>query len=664
MPARRLQILVFTLSFVTFAWFHQGGGWNQNARFAEVRAIVEQGRFAVDDYLVYRPGQGRHLVRPQVVRGEFSFGGVRRQLSWGDWKNLGTTEKPRWRQMGALGESLDPSATLAIIGEDTCTGDVGVAPDGHFHPNKPPGASLLAVPPYFAIFHIERLLGIDPDDWWVMTVNAWLCSVLTVGLASALGVVLVLRVASQMWPGKIGAALAAALSFGFGTTYFPFGTLMFDHNITAVLLLASFAAVRNGRPGSAGMWAGVAAVTNYLAAIPGAFFALWALCSRRQQEAGTLECGVRNAERGNESRADDVENPHSTLRTPHSDQPASCRRQLRWDAALRFSLGVLPSLVVLLAYNVAAFGSPFALNTSFQNPAFKEIEPAFLGMFTMPGWFSTLVITISPWRGVFVLSPVIIAAVAYLFLPGKMKALGAERRLIVACAAFFFVVNICFNGFHGGFAAGPRYLIPAMPFVCLALVPAFARWPRVTTLLAAVSIVQQTLLTVTDALNPLGMGAHAWVDHPDEWKEKITGNSIVWRYAWPMFARGRAWPVIDAEFDEWLRDERVKLEKNDLPAAAADTQIAKLRTETRAKIERGEEEPVWLAAMPGPVSTNTLGVWDGIYFLHFPAHSPATEWAAFNVGELIFPKSRWSVAPLFALWIAGAFALRRNLRAA
>ena len=68
--------------------------------------------------------------------------------------------------------------------------------------------------------------------------------------------------------------------------------------------------------------------------------------------------------------------------------------------------------------------------------------------------------------------------------------------------------------------------------------------------------------------------------------------------------------------------------------------------------------------MPGPVSTNTLGVWDGIYFLHFPAHSPATEWAAFNVGELIFPKSRWSVAPLFALWIAGAFALRRNLRAA
>ncbi|MEO6784595.1 MAG: hypothetical protein ABI318_00570, partial [Chthoniobacteraceae bacterium] len=266
MPTRRLQLLLFALSFITFAWFHQGGGWNQNARFAEVRAIVEEGRFAVDDYMVYRPAEGRHLARPRVVHGEFSFDGQRHQLTWGDWQNVGTEAKPDWRQLTVFGEPLDPTAEMVIIGEGTCTGDVGIAPDGHFHPNKPPGASLLAVPPYFVIFHVERWVGIDPDDWWVMTVNAWLCSVFTVGLASAIGVVLVLRVAAQMCPGHPAAALGAALTFGFGTTFFPFGTLMFDHNITAVLLLASFAAVRNGRPVSAGVWAGAAAITNYLAA--------------------------------------------------------------------------------------------------------------------------------------------------------------------------------------------------------------------------------------------------------------------------------------------------------------------------------------------------------------------------------------------------------------
>ncbi len=643
MPTRRLQLFVFALSFVTFAWFHQGGGWNQNARFAEVRAIVEQGRFAVDDYLVYRPAQGRHLDRAQVVRGEFTINGERHQLSWGDWQNLGTETKPDWRQMAVNGEPLDPTATMVIIGDGTCTGDVGIAPDGHFHPNKPPGASLLAVPPYFAIFHIERWLGIDPDDWWVLTVNAWLCSVFTVGLASALGVVLLLRVASQMYPGNNGAALAAALTFGFGTTFFPFGTLMFDHNITAVLLLASFSAVRNGRPVTAGVWAGLAAVTNYLAAIPGAFFAVWALCRGECEEAAksNSEFKIQNSKFG---------------------EPAAGRR-LRWDAALRFTLGVLPCLVALLAYNVAAFGSPFALNTSFQNPIFKELTPAFLGMFVKPSWFATLVITVSPWRGVFVLSPVIIVAVACLFCRGKMKTPRAERWLIVACAAFFFLINISFNGFHGGFAAGPRYLIPALPFVCLALVPAFVRWPRVTTVLAAASIVQQALLTITDALNPLGVGAHAWVNHPDEWKEKLRGNSLVWRYAWPLFAHGRAWPVIDAKFEEWLGNQRKALEKKGTPAAEADAQMAKLRDETRAKIMRGDSEPLWIAAMDGPVSVNTLGPWDGTYFQTFPAHSPAATWAAFNLGELIFPASRWSLAPLLAIWIAGAFAIRRSVRA-
>ena len=349
---------------------------------------------------------------------------------------------------------------------------------------------------------------------------------------------------------------------------------------------------------------------------------------------------------------------------PSPDQPASFRRRLRWDSAIRFTLGVVPCLAVLLAYNVAAFGSPFALNTSFQNPVFKEIAPAFLGMFTWPSWFAALVITISPWRGIFVLSPVIIAGVACLFFRGEMETLRAERRMIVACAAFFFFINVCFNGFHGGFTAGPRYLIPALPFLCIPLAAAFVRWPRATVLLAAVSIVQQSLLTITDALNPLGIGAHAWVNRPGEWKDKIVGNSIVWRYAWPFFAHGRAWPVIDAKFEEWLGGKRAELAKKGLSPAEVNAQMEKLRIETWEKVRRGEQEPLWIAAMDGPVSINVQGPWDGAYFVSFPAHSPPAEWAAFNVGELLFPASRWSIAPLLALWIAGAFSIRRSVRAA
>ena len=661
MPSRRLQLLLFALSFVTFAWFHQGGGWNQNARFAEVRALVEQGRLAIDDYMVYHPGEGRKLVRSHVEHGEFTFDGVRHQLSWGDWRNVGTAAKPEWQQLTVNDTPLDTAATMVIIGEGTCTGDVGVAPDGHFHPNKPPGSSLLAVPPYFILYHIERWLGCDPDDWWVMSVNAWLCSALTVGLASAFGVVLVLRLAAQFFPGHPGAALGAALAFGFGTTFFPFATLMFDHNMTAVLLLASFSAARNGRPFSAGVWAGVAAVTNYLAAIPGAMFGVWLLWRGADDEwrMANDECRMTNDDvsKSPTEAAGNAMPPGTPFVIRHSSSVIP-----HWAAAARFTLGVLPCLAVLLVYNRAAFGSPFALNTSFQNPAFKEIAPAFLGMFTAPSWFAALVITISPWRGVFVLSPVIIVAMACLFSRWKMGGLIAERRLILGCALFFFLINICFNGFHGGFAAGPRYLIPALPFVCIFVAAAFVRWPCATTCLATFSILQQTLLTVTDALSPLGVGAHAWVNHPGEWKDKLRGNSLVWRYAWPMFAHGRAWPVIHAKFEERLGNLRAEMEKKGVPAVEADAKLAVLRSETWEKIVRGEQEPLWIAAIDGPVSSNVLGPWDGTYFQQFPAHSPATTWAAFNVGELFFPASRWSLAPLAALWIAGAFALRRSVR--
>jgi hypothetical protein len=584
----RHQLLLFALSWITFAWFHQGGGWNQNARFAEVRALVEEGTFAIDDFLVYRPGEGDVLVREKVVNGEFVRGGKTCRLCWSGGGAV----------IPVNGRAPGDGAEVAVVGTETCSGDVGYSPDGHFHPNKPPGMSLLAVPVYFAAWHVERALGLNPDDWRVMNGNLWLCSVFTVGLASALGVVLFARVALAMFPGRVRASVAAAIVLGFGTTFFPFGTLLFDHNTTAVLLLAAFSSVRGGQPFRAGIFAGAAAVVNYLAAIPGIFFGVWALARSR-----------------------------------------------RGSDAMKYLAGVLPCFVGLLAYNAAAFGSALTLNTSFQNPAFKEVEPAFLGMFTAPSWFATVCLTVSPWRGLFVLSPVLVLSLVGFWQWWRGGALAAERRIAIAVAAFFFLVNICFNGFHGGFSAGPRYLVPALPFLCLPLVPVFAQWRFIAGLLAAVSIVQQVLLTATDALNPLGMGEHAWRDQPDEWKEKMHGNSLVWRYAWPLFAEGRAWPPLRDEWEEWL-------EKH--PALSAEERDAAWQ-----KVQRGEKEPLLLAAIPGPVSVNPMGPWDGTYFALFSPHSRPADAASCNAGEWLWPGSRTSLVPLVVLWGVGVWIWRR-----
>lgn len=49
-PRRGNGLLLFALCFLSYVYFYQGGGWNQNSRFDLTRAIVEQHRFAIDAY--------------------------------------------------------------------------------------------------------------------------------------------------------------------------------------------------------------------------------------------------------------------------------------------------------------------------------------------------------------------------------------------------------------------------------------------------------------------------------------------------------------------------------------------------------------------------------------------------------------------------------------
>ena len=221
---QRLELVLFIATFFAFAYFNQGGGWNQNSRFAEVRAMVEEHRFAIDDFLIYQRDAGSGVLRRIPMHdAEYAIDGQRHRLAWVDMSwTLFPIDKP------AEGEvKLEPMIEI-------CTsGDLGYVPQtGHFHPNKPPGTSLLAVPAYFLIYHLERALGVNPDAWWPLTLNAWLTTICSVGLLSALGCVIFFRIARELAGGALWPAAAATLAFAFGTTFFPFATIFFDHALT------------------------------------------------------------------------------------------------------------------------------------------------------------------------------------------------------------------------------------------------------------------------------------------------------------------------------------------------------------------------------------------------------------------------------------------------
>ena len=594
---QRLELLVFIATFFAFAYFHQGGGWNQNSRFAEVRAIVEQGRFAIDDFLIYQRDAASGVLRRIPTRAaEYEIGGRHHRLAWVDmaWTLFPINESP-----AAEGVKLAPMIELCS------SGDLGYVPHtGHFHPNKPPGTSFLGVPAYFIAYHVERALGMNPDAWWTLTLNAWITTIGSIGLISALACVLFFRLAREFAGGALFPAAAATLAFAFGTTFFPFATLFFDHAATGSLLLAAFYFVRRKSAGAlllAGACAGLAAITNYLAAVPVAFLAAYALLARL-------------------------------------DGPAS-KADFRRTAI--YLAGVLPFLILICWYNAVNFGSPTRLANDFQSPLFKDTG-AFLGMFVLPSSYVAGLITVSPYRGIFFLSPVLIMGAWSLVAWLADKSRAAEARLCLAIFGFFFLVNISFNGYHGGFSAGPRYLVPGLPFLALPLVVAFARWRWLTGALALVSIANQLLLTATDAQNPLAVGGHARNDRRQDFSNNLVGD-----YAWPLFAYGRAWPMLDQLLGVHLEKEEAKLEEAGVESDERERRIGEMRRDLHEGMVRGEASPFLLGAIEGPVSVNPIGYFEGMLeFRHYPPHSHETRWNSFNVGEFIWPGSRWSLLPL------------------
>ena len=617
MPFRnRTEFLLFLACFFAFAYFNQGGGWNQNSRFAEVRAMAEEGRFAIDDFLVYLGDPATNdLFRAPVDHAEYDFDGKRHAMCWVDaeWTFFPISGKPKTE--GIVEEPMHMVCA---------SGDVAYVPKtGHFHPNKPPGTSFLALPAYWSIFKIERALGINPDHWWTLNVNAWLTTIFSVGLLSAFGCVLFYRLTCDFSGGETGAALLATFALAFGTTFFPFGTILFDHNLTAVLLIASFYWLRHTqRPALAGFCAGFAVVTNYVAGGAVIALGLYAL----------LAGGVR------------------------------------WRRAILYSLGGLLPAALLGWYHYTNFGSPFALNNDFQNPLFKDPRGS-LGMFVIPhssqDFFHLLyvfaLLLVSPYRGVFFLAPVLILGLYGLYRWLSGRTFVAEARLCIAIFGFFFLVNVTFNGYHGGFSAGPRYLVPGIPFLALPLVAGFLRWKKEAIALLAISIAQQFLLTATDAQNALAVGGHARLDNEHR-KDDFYCN-IVTEYALPFFIQGRPERLIRELLEARLDQEADRLGRTGMDETGIEQQVAAKRAEWQGAIDRREKDPFLLAAMHGPVSINPVGVYDGLLgFGVFPLGSPQAEWTSCNLGEFLWPNTRRSLLPLLLISGGLAFAAMRPRR--
>lgn len=184
----------------------------------------------------------------------------------------------------------------------------------------------------------------------------------------------------------------------------------------------------------------------------------------------------------------------------------------RMTGAVRFGLaytaGALGPILVLLGYQWVAFGSPWF-------PAQRYMPPT---EFSVKGWFGFSLPTLElAWGnlfdlryGLFAYSPLLLAALATPFLLKGERWQGVAPRtlgwLFGACFALY--LFSCANQFANlQWNTGVRYMVPAVPLLFLAAIPALRRMPAALRwLLVVSSFVISLAVTMTREDIPTALG--------------------------------------------------------------------------------------------------------------------------------------------------------------
>jgi hypothetical protein len=348
-------------------------------------------------------------------------------------------EFSRWSLTAAIVErrSFEVSPEIALLGDRII--DVAMR-DGHLYSNKAPGGSLAAVPAYLLA---RTFVGPPNRDNLRETVTAMRLCICTLPLL-ALCVWFALHARrAGIATDRIAFAIAMML---FGTPLCAYGMLLFSHALTAVALFGAWLLLfGEGFPGegrcpplvrevnprtsphlrlrestrelAAGLLIGLAAISEYPTAIPGAVLFAWAL--RRRGLVG----------------------------------------------GMRIAAGALPMLAALALYNHAVFGSVFALSSSFErSAAYRQLSRSGLWGVALPSPWIAVRLLFDPSKGLLVFSPVLVLGLAAIPAARRQLAPAAFWSLTLAPLSLI-LVYAGYPNWHGGWTVGARYLVPVVPFL-------------------------------------------------------------------------------------------------------------------------------------------------------------------------------------------------------
>jgi hypothetical protein len=174
-----------------------------------------------------------------------------------------------------------------------------------------------------------------------------------------------------------------------------------------------------------------------------------------------------------------------------------------------------------MTYNNAIFGSPLELGYGYSELWIEQHHTGFMSL-TLPHWSAIWGITFGKFRGLFVLSPLLLLALPGFILWWR----SGEHRPTFWVTLINVLIVFLFNSssimWWGGFAVGPRYLLPMLPFMVLPVVFVFREWGKRAWLKGIVVVLYTWSLLATWGLTLAGQAFP-----PD------TLHNPLLEYAWP-----------------------------------------------------------------------------------------------------------------------------------
>lgn len=358
--------------------------------------------------------------------------------------------------------------TLTIDDYYENTGDYAFF-NGHYYSDKAPGSSFLGIPVYWVFRHtfgpalssavLPRLMqnqamaatlnangtGLLADKVYTVLALAFVTFFVVAVPSALLGVLLYLQLgkfsANELY--KFGITYAFALA----TPAFAYSNNLLGHQIAAFAVFAAFFFLFDLHRETArrrvwfklvvvGLLFGLALITEYPTGLIVAGLGVYAL-----YQAWLF------------------------ARTSGAGRPWG----MLLRAALAVAIGSLPLILLASAYNYAIFGTPLPVGYEY-SVLWQDTHRIGLLSLTYPKLDALWGITLSPYRGLFFFAPFLLLAIPGFYFFGKDKRYRPAFLVVLWSAVSFLLFNASSAMWDGGFSVGPRYLVPALPFMALPII--------------------------------------------------------------------------------------------------------------------------------------------------------------------------------------------------